>query len=352
MDRRKFITASSAWLAASSLMANDKSGSRFDPQTNSMSAHTKDIVKPKGIYPGGTIAITAPASPTSMYEIRNGLKFFNGMGCKIELGTSIKNQKNDNRYLSGTDQQRADEFMGFIVRPEIEAIIAARGGFGTIRMLDLLDYNIIAANPKIILGFSDITALLNAIRIKSSLVTYHGPVAAMSFDSFTKTNLQQLLFSEHAVQFYEFKDNNMTIVSPGVAQGELVGGNLTMLCSTLGTPYEFDAMNKIIFIEDVSEHGYQIDRMFAQLHLAGKFNQCKGVIFGKFSNIDARKPFYPNRGYSIRELIYHYFADLGKPVVLGLPFGHVDSKITFPIGVNIELDTDKKSIVFLESSIS
>ncbi|MCO5252064.1 MAG: LD-carboxypeptidase [Candidatus Kapabacteria bacterium] len=352
MDRRKFITASTAWLAASSLMAHDKSGSRFDPQTNSMSAHTKGIVKPKGIYPGGTIAITAPASPTSMYEIRNGLRFFKDMGCKIELGSSIKNQKNENRYLSGTDQQRADEFMGFVERPEIEAIIAARGGFGTIRMLDLLDYNIIAANPKIIMGFSDVTALLNAIRIKSSLVTYHGPVASMSFDNFTRTNLRQLIFSEHAVQFYEFKDNSISVVSPGVAQGELVGGNLTMLCSTLGTQYEFDAMNKIIFIEDVSEHGYQIDRMLAQLKLAGKFNQCKGVIFGTFSNIDARKPFYPNRGYSIRELIHHYLADLGKPVVLGLPFGHINSKITLPIGINIELDTHKKTINFLESSIS
>lgn len=348
MDRRTFIATGTAWMAASAINAMDKAGSGI---TNT-NAFTRDLIKPLGIHKGGKIAITAPASPTSMYEIRNGLRFFQEMGCKIELGNTIKNQRNNHRYLSGTDDDRADEFMQFIERSDIEAIISARGGFGTIRILDKLDYNIIAANPKIIMGFSDVTALLNAIRIKSSLITYHGPVASMSFDQFTKTNLTKLLFAETAVQFFECKESNLTIVSSGIATGELVGGNLTMLCSTLGTQYEFDARNKIIFIEDVSEHGYQVDRMLAQLTLAGKFEQCAGVIFGTFSNLDARKPFYPNRGYSIRELIYHYLADSRKPVVIGMPFGHISSKITLPIGVFAQLNTDIKTLSFLESTIS
>jgi muramoyltetrapeptide carboxypeptidase len=307
-------------------------------------------VLPAGLKPGSTVAITAPASPTSNYEIRNGKKFFQNLGCKVIIGDTISLQKNEHRYLSAPDKVRADEFMSFICNKDVDAIVCGRGGYGSMRILPFLDFDAIAANPKIILGFSDITALLNAIYRKTGIVTYHGPVASMDFETFTGNSLKSVLFSNSG-PINSITQNSAIVINSGIASGELVGGNLTILTAMLGTEYEINTSGKILFIEDVSEHAYQIDRMITQLLLSGKIQASSAVVFGVFKNLNVRRPFFPNRGYTILEVITQLIKPTHVPCVVGFPFGHISSKVTLPIGVNSELNTEKKILKFTENTV-
>jgi muramoyltetrapeptide carboxypeptidase len=307
---------------------------------------------PPGLHPGSTVAITAPASPTSMYEIRNGRRYFQNLGCKVIVGDTIAAQKNEHRYLSAPDIVRAQEFMDFISDRGVDAILCGRGGYGSMRILQHLDFNKIAQNPKIILGFSDITALLNAVYRKTGIVTYHGPVASMDFESFTGNSLKSILFRDHFNPHNHINHNKAIVINPGIAGGELVGGNLTILTSMLGTEFEIESSGKIIFLEDVSEHAYQIDRMITQLLLAGKIQSASAVIFGTFKNLKVRRPFYPNRGYTILEVIQQLLKQTNVPTIVGFPFGHISSKVTLPIGIRAELNTEKKSLKLIENTVS
>lgn len=352
-SRRKFLSlAGMSALGLGFLKAQTKGKDFVEPSKLSDIPYSKTLyaerMLPQGLKPGSTVAITAPASPTNSYEIRNGKSFFQSMGCKVIVGNTIANQKNEHRYLSAPDKVRAEEFMSFVEDKNVDAIICGRGGYGSMRIIPHLNFDIIAANPKIIMGFSDITALLNAIHRKTGLVTYHGPVATMDFESFTTNNLKGVLFNGYI--------NNVNapesrVINEGIASGKLVGGNLTILSSMLGTEYEIDTSGKILFLEDVSEHAYQIDRMLTQLILSNKIQNASAIIFGSFQNLNVRRPFYPNRGYTILEVINEIVKPTKVPCIVGFPFGHVSSKVTFPIGVNAELDTQKKVLKFTEKTV-
>lgn len=306
---------------------------------------------PYSLKPGSTIAITAPASPTSMYDIRFGNKFFQSMGCKVLVGKTISAQKNENRYLSAPDEVRAEEFMSFIKNKEVDAIVCARGGYGSMRILPYLDYNEIASNPKIIMGFSDITALLNAIFRKTGLITYHGPVASMEHNTYVINSLKSILFNNNVSPHNYINHNSAITINPGIASGELVGGNLTILSSMLGTEYELETSGRILFLEDISEHAYQIDRMLTQFLLAGKIQSASAIVFGTFKNLNNRRPFYPNRGYTILEVINQLIKPTHVPTVVGFPFGHISGKHTFPIGIEAEINTEKKVLKFTENTV-
>lgn len=347
LNRRSFITLSGLGLLSSKLIAANK----FSPQTAGVfenEAGVMNIIVPKRLKEGSKVAITAPASSTTMWEIDKGVRSFKSLSCNVVVGDTILKQKNKYNYFSAPDEQRLDEFMSFIVDDSIDAIVCGRGGFGVMRILDKLDYELIRANPKIIMGFSDITALLLAIYTQSRIVSYHGPVASSSFNSFTISHLKDMFFTNENLTF---KDNSALSLQGGEAIGKLVGGNLKMIVSTLGTPYEIDTTDAILFLEDVGEHPYQIDRMLTQLRLSGKLDKCKGFVFGTFKNINQRKPFFPNYSLTIKEVVEQVIKPFNKPILMEMPIGHIENKLTFPIGIEARLNADKKEIELIESPV-
>ncbi|HRP02888.1 MAG TPA: LD-carboxypeptidase [Candidatus Kapabacteria bacterium] len=320
---------------------------------NGNSLVIKDIVNlrplkitPKGLIKGSKIAFTSPASSTSMGEIASTVNFYKKMGCEVVIGDTIKLQKNNYRYFSAPDKQRAEEFMKYIEDKTISAIVCGRGGYGSGRILQHLNFDIIKNNPKIIIGFSDITILLLAISKLTGLVTYHGPVASVKLNNFTISNLLNSIFYKE--KFDDIKLSDIKIMNDGIVEGEIIGGNLTMIISSMGTPYEIDTKNKILFIEDVSVNAYEIDRMLTQLYNANKLQESHAIVFNGFKNINTRRPFYPNKGYSIKEVIEQIVKPLGKPLIYDFEFGHESNMVTLPIGINIRLDLNKKLLSFLE----
>jgi muramoyltetrapeptide carboxypeptidase len=260
-------------------------------------------------------------------------------------------QKNDFRYFSAPDKERATELNSYFERDDINAIICGRGGYGMMRILPELKFDKLLIHPKIIMGFSDITALINSIYKKTGLVTFHGPVASYSFKDSVALNLNNLLFTKQSFSPINLVQPNVLLVNPGVAQGKLVGGNLTILSSLLGTEYEIETENSILFLEDVAENAYDIDRMLTQLLLANKIQKANAIIFGTFPNLNTKRPFFPNRGYSILEVINQLIKPLNKPTMIGLPFCHNNLSWTLPIGVKAEVDTNKGKITLLEQAV-
>ena len=304
---------------------------------------------PSSLRKGSKIAFTAPASPTNMWEISSSVNFYKKNGCEVVIGDTIRLQKNQYRYFSAPDEIRAAEFMKFIEDKTISGIICGRGGYGTGRILKYLDFELIKNNPKIIIGFSDISILLLAITKMTGLVTFHGPVASVKLNTFTGNNLLNSIFYKE--NYTNFKIPGIQIINEGAAEGEIVGGNLTMLISTMGTPYEIDTNEKLLFIEDVAEHAYEVDRMLTQLYNANKLQVANAIIFNGFKNINSRRPFYPNKGYSIKEVIDQIVKPLNKPLIYNFEFGHEDNMITLPIGIKSKIDTKSRTFEFLEKPV-
>lgn len=308
-----------------------------------------DSVLPPLLKKDSLVAITAPGSPTNTGECRFGVKFLKDNFCRVVFGDTVAKQKNDFRYLSQTDEFRAAEFMSFIKNPDVNAIFAARGGYGASRILDLLDYDIISENPKLIIGFSDVTALLTAIYTRTKLVTYHGPVASSQLNEFSRMYLQKMIFENPKFEPAVYQSPTMQTIIPGRTAGRLIGGNLTVICGLMGTKYEIDTKDAILFLEDVSEDAYQIDRKLNQLKLAGKFDDAAGIMIGIFKNLNNRRNFYPNMGYTIKELYGQYFSNYEKPIVYDVPFGHLADNITLPIGTMAELDSRKGKLILFNA---
>lgn len=354
MKRRNFIlSAGLGLLGAKSLNANPIS----DPQDsifyykNTKKKEPITKVFPKRLKEGSVIAITAPASPINEWNIRGAIKTFQSLGCSVKIGKTIKDQDGSYRYFSASEEDRAKELMDFVQDPEVDAILCGRGGYGVMRILDKLDFDEFRKNPKIIIGYSDITALLNSIYNISGVVTFHGPVASSEFNRFTLDNFKKVLFVDE-MSNTSITDSSAKVIQSGTASGNLVGGNLKMIVSTLRTPYEINTDNSILFLEDIDEHPYKIDRMLTQMKLSGKLDSVNGFIFGIFKGLNKREPFYPNNSYTLLEVIEQLIVPLGKPILIDMPIGHIAKKLTLPIGVNTSINTDTKSIDFLESPVS
>jgi muramoyltetrapeptide carboxypeptidase len=247
-------------------------------------------------------------------------------------------------YLAGTDAERAADVNAMFADPEVDGIIAMRGGYGCARILPLLDYQTIAQNPKILVGYSDVTALLLAIYQRTGLVTFHGPVANGGFNTFTASCFQQVLMAGEAVVMQnpvhkgdglvQVTDRIRTIV-PGKASGVLAGGNLTVLCSIIGSGYLPDWAGKILFIEDINEEVYKIDRMLTQLKLAGVLAGLRAIVVGKFTG---SSPAQSYGSLTLEEVLIDHLQPLGIPVFAGAMIGHLPAKFTVPIGLEAEVD--------------
>lgn len=357
-SRRKFIgiAAGTALFGTGALKQN--AGATHDSLNDtpdgdlSVTIPATSIILPKALAKGSKIAITAPASSTSLGEVSRGAKFFREMGCEVVIGKTIAERTFEFQYLSAPDKTRAAELMEYIADPTVNCILCARGGYGVLRILPYLDFRVIAENPKIYIGYSDITALINAIYAKTGIVAFHGPVASSFYNEFSRKALQRVIFAEGEYKPVQITNPRAETVVPGKASGRLVGGNLSLMASLLGTPYDVDTAGCILLLEDSFTEPYIIDRMITQLWLAGKLAACSGIAAGNFQGIDARRSFYPGRSYTIREVLQMRLRELELPSVIDLPFGHSKDNVTLPIGALAELDADKKTLTITERPVS
>jgi muramoyltetrapeptide carboxypeptidase len=304
-------------------------------------------MKAKRLKAGDTIGIVAPASPSEPSKAERAIKHLTDMGYKVKAGKSVYSSRG---YLAGTDELRASDINDMFADDEISAIFCLRGGYGSQRILDLVDFERICNNPKIFMGYSDITALLNAICQKCGLITFHGPMGgdfAGGLEKRTKRAMKSILEStEPAGEL----PNPVTpeVVEEGKASGKLAGGNLSIVAASLGTPYEVDTQNRILLLEDVFEEPYSVDRMLTQLKLAGKLKSAAGIILGDWGNSE---PEEPEKSLSLEEVFEDIFKGLGKPVLKGLKIGHCKPNFTVPIGAEVSIDTCSKTVCILESAV-
>lgn len=306
----------------------------------------------KRLQPGDTIGLIAPSGacrvPGAVEHAVEGTK---RMGFNVKVGESCHARYG---YLAGTDEVRARDVNRMFTDDEVDAIICIRGGYGAARILDRLDYSAIAAHPKIFVGFSDVTALHLALQKECQLVTFHGPMAISGWadhplDDFSRDSLFAAIADPSPMgALVNPPEYPRATVNPGVCEGPLVGGNLSLLTSTIGSPWEVDARGRILFIEDIGERTYCLDRMLTQLRLAGKFDECAGVVFGDFADCPIE---YPDYGLTLEEIIRDVVAPCGKPIFTGLRCGHCTPKLTLPFGVRCRLDADACTLTVLEGAV-
>lgn len=310
------------------------------------------MLKGKKLKPGDTIGLIGPSGAVRKEgAVGRAVEYMKQLGFNVKLGESANARYG---YLSGTDEVRARDLNAMFADPQVDAIVCTRGGYGTMRMLDMLDYDVIRANPKIFVGFSDITALHIAFLEKCGLVTFHGPMATMWNDEFPDGFTQDAFYRAvmYAAPLGELRNapgyHARETVNPGSAEGLLVGGNLSLIAGTIGTPYELDTKGRILFIEEIGERTYCVDRMLTQLRLAGKFEDCAGIVFGDFNDCPVE---YPEFGLTLEQVIRDIAAPCGKPIFTGLQAGHVSPKLTLPFGVRCRMDADACALTITESAV-
>lgn len=299
---------------------------------------------PKRITKDSTIGIIAPASPKPRLEIDEKLSSFSDLGFKIKKGTHLYDSHG---YLAGKDVDRAKDLNLMYSLKEIDAILCYRGGYGTMRIMSYIDYKLLNSNPKAFVGFSDLTILLNYIADRFKTITFHGPMASSDFsegytrDSFLKTLTEG--YKPYAIvnpENYPLQSN-----CDFQAEGRLAGGNLSLIYASLGTPYEINFNNKVLFIEEVGEKPYAIDRMLTALLLSGKLKSCKGIILGQFTDCDDS----PEEGsMSFKEVLEDRLTCLNLPIIAGFCSGHSYPNLTLPIGAKVRMDCKNKKIEVLE----
>jgi muramoyltetrapeptide carboxypeptidase len=304
-------------------------------------------VKPLMLKRGDTVGIIAPASPPKQELLGNALSFLEESGLAVKIGSSVYRQHG---YLAGTDEERIDDIHTMFLDQEIKAIICACGGYGTGRIVSKLNYDLIKNNPKIVWGYSDITFLHTAIHQKTGLVTFHGPMLSSDIGlkdvhELTKKSFKQL-FKQGPLEFTSKHSTLHTLVE-GMASGPVIGGNLTLLVTTLGTEYEVNTKGKILFIEDVDEEPYKVDRMLNQLKMAGKFNDAAGIIIGDFKNCvpDKRK-----ESLTLDQLFVDHVIPANKPTMRGFQIGHSSPCLGIPIGSVANMNTKEQTLI-VESGI-
>lgn len=318
---------------------------------------SKPIIRPPKLLPGNRIGLVAPAGPLlERDDITRAEALCRALGYEPVIGPNVYARHG---YLAGTDDERLSDLNGALQDPSIDAIWCIRGGYGAIRLLDRVDYGAMASRPKALIGFSDITSLLNAVTRLTGVVTFHGPVARAAMPVFSRRHFERVLASAEApgllgrlpqaTDVLVPQENRIVSIGGGVAEGPLAGGNLTLLQCTIGTPYFPDLAGAILFLEDVGEDLYRVDRMLAQLRLIGALRCLAGVAVGRFTDLrrsdgDGALGFY--------EVLATYFAPLGIPVAYGFPIGHIDAQWTLPLGVRARLDATKGELELLEPAVT
>jgi muramoyltetrapeptide carboxypeptidase len=321
-------------------------------------AAASSVLKPRLLAPGDTVALVSPASATfQSLDVQIARESLEALGLKVRVGEHMMERHG---YIAGGDKARAGDINAFFADRTVAAIHPIRGGWGSSRLLPYLDFDVARRNPKVLLGYSDITALLLAVHAKTGLVTFHGPIGMGRWDTFSVDYYRRVLFNAEQVTYqnkHDLSDRNsltqtefrtQTIV-PGKARGRLLGGNLTVLTTIIGSPYLPDWDNAILFCEDVHEDLYRIDRMLTQLKLAGVLGKIKGFVFGSCAECS------PGEGYAsltLEEIFADHIKPLGIPAWQGAMIGHQQPQWTLPEGAQVEIDADAGTIKMLEAAVS
>ena len=312
---------------------------------------------PPRLREGMTVGLVATASPVWEDEdARAAIELLESLGFRVRPGAQIFQR---DAYLAGDDAARAADFNAIARDEDVDAIVCLRGGYGTARILPAIDYDALAARPRVIMGYSDVTALLNAVHRRTGLVTFHGPIAAQNFSEYTYAEYRKVLVDgagptvigaapalERRPGVVE-RENRLTPIVPGRAEGRLVGGNLTLLAHLVGTPYEPDYDGAILFLEDVYEAPYSIDRMLTHLWLAGRLQRCAGIALGKVTEAEV-----DGNTWSVERVLTDRFEPLGIPTLRGLMIGHVEDQTVVPVGARARLDVDAGTLTLLEPAVS
>lgn len=294
----------------------------------------------KKLNKNSTIGIIAPSGPFKADTLLNIEKGFNNLGYNVVFGESLKSQVRG--YLSCDDETRINDIHNMFLDKNIDAIFCIRGGYGTLRIIDKIDFDIIKNNPKIFVGFSDITLLLNNFNKKSKLICFHGPMAGQ-INKLDELSFNSLFENINMNDDILIKDD-LKVMNYGACRGELVGGNLSLLVASLGTEFEIDTKGKILFIEEINEYMYKIDKMITQLILCNKIQECNGIILGDFNNCKKSNEDDP----SLYELLEERLKKFNKPIIYNLKSGHCSPNITLPIGRICEMNCDNLTIKFVK----
>lgn len=313
-----------------------------------------DVILPPRLREGATVGLIAPAGAVFNHDrLQRVYDDLAAIGLSARLAPNALAVRG---YLAGTDQQRADDLHTMIADDSIDAIVALRGGWGVARMLPLLDYELISRYPKIVMGFSDITSLLIALYAKSGLATFHGPVGISTWNEYNIGYVRSVLFEgertlmQNPVPDEYPVDPSMRIrtIVRGTARGRLIGGNLTVLTGMIGSGFVPDFRGHILFLEDIREEAYRVDRMLTHLKLAGVLDAVQGVVWGHCTRCE---PDRLERSLSLRQVLDDHFRDLGKPVFYGAAIGHIRDKWTVPVGVEAEMDSVAGTLTLLQPAV-
>jgi len=304
------------------------------------------ILKPPKLEKGQTVGIVSPASPMKPDRLSRGIKYIEKCGYKVKLGSHVRDVYG---YLAGSDKDRAGEIDKMFIDKEVHAVFCTRGGYGTPRLLELINFETLKSHPKVFVGFSDITALQLAIFQATQLVTFSGPMPAVEMgrgiDAFTEQHFWNMIASSGPIQAL----SGLRCIKPGVTSGRLLGGNLSMICSLIGTPYLPDFQDTILFLEDVGEELYRIDRKLMQLKLAGILQKVRGILIGQFTICEPKSV---NPSLSLEQILHDIFFDLNIPIAEGLKYGHIDVKYTLPLGAEVYLDAKEGYLQINDSPVT
>lgn len=306
-------------------------------------------IRPPALHKGDVIGICAPASPPLRNDdLAKGIAYLEGLGYRVETGRNIG--KRDG-YLAGSDRERADDLNRLFADRRVRAIVALRGGYGSMRILPMIDYALVRRHPKIFVGYSDLTAVQMALWTRCGLVTFAGPMVAAGMARGLTGNAEETFW-----RMLTSRRPPGQLATPartvrrGSASGTLLGGNLSTLSHLAGTPYLPSTRNAVFFIEDVGERPYRIDRMLQHLRLTGTFSGIRGAVLGSFTDCAPEKG-KPSR--SLRTIFDDAFGGLGVPVIGGVRHGHVSGSLTLPVGLRVRIEAGTKGrIVFPEAAVS
>lgn len=339
MNRRTFLPQLAAWTIP--VPGFERSQAKVQP------------IKARALQKGDTVGVITPSSSITRDNYEKLLSNLEKLGLNPQYSENMRVKKG---FLAGTDEQRIADIHAMFEAPEIKGIICARGGYGAQRLLPGINFNLIQKNPKLFIGYSDITALLLAIYKQTGLICFHGPNGDSEFSDFSLQQFQQLIFENKAGTLAvsdpslppEFKDS-WKVIRPGLVHGELIGGNLTLISTLMGTPYEPDFSGKIVFLEDIGESPYRVDRMLTQLLISGKLQKAHGIALGIFTDCEekADDPDFPDT-FSLAEIIQERLGKLNIPAAYGFPFGHIPYNGILPMGIRAVMDTANGQIRLLE----
>ncbi len=312
-------------------------------------------ILPKRLEKGDLIGLVTPGGTIKSEQLTETVEKLEGFGFRTYFKESVLSEYG---YLAGTDRERADELMQMFTDENVDAILCVRGGYGSIRLLDLLDYDQIQQNPKALIGYSDITALLTSIYERTGLVTFHGPMGVSSFNDFTYHSFENILMNPQRHQRYPYEreantegnpEYDIYTINEGKAEGKLIGGNISVLDSMIGSAYEPDFENRIVYLEEVGEQTYRVDKMLFHLLYATNIKKAAGIVMGVFDecNLNKEEP-----KLTLKQAITDLLKPLGIPVSYGLSFGHIASMITIPNGIKARMNADKNTLKILEKAVS